>query len=140
METFMISIENIRSAKSDLKVKAAALRQWKRDLKEKQREGTDCIFHQYRLPILKEEFRYQHVCYCLARGRTITKIENNSKEGLNVQRLRVEFLAMFKLPLVLVYGQKIDEALLYRSQRPAQELSGSADGACSGAVHVGAPG
>ena len=79
--------EQIRALKLNLKEIAQQIRNQK-VLRKKLHPHHDKYVGDYKLYSLRDEFRYKHVAYCLARGRNIEQIDR----GLNLDLDRVNWI------------------------------------------------
>lgn len=67
--------QQIRALKLNLKEIAKSIKNQK-VLRKKSHPFHEKYIGDYSLLCLREEFRYKHVAYCLARGRTIEQVDN----------------------------------------------------------------
>jgi len=75
--------------KAELKALAKEIRQWKSWRKPINRRGTDLQQWDvdFKVFILKREFRHRHIAYCMLRGRTYEQIENYCHEAPDFDKI-----------------------------------------------------
>lgn len=81
----------IKEMKAHLKTLAASIRQHRREYKDAQRgRGVDWTAPYWKVFAESDQFRYEHVAYCLVRGRKYEEIERTVHEGNEIDMEKVE--------------------------------------------------
>jgi hypothetical protein len=75
----------IRTLKLKLKDLASQIKNQKNVRKKSHPAHADVYSGDYSLSCLRESYRYHHVAYCLARGRTLESVDSGA--GLNMERV-----------------------------------------------------
>jgi len=70
----------MKNLKEEQKALAGKIKDNKKDIKERQRNGDYAGHQQYNLLKQKKEYRHKHLAYCMMRGRTYEEIENKCRE------------------------------------------------------------
>ena len=86
----------LKSFKKSIKEKASQIRAMKRLFREYQRIGDEKSYIlQSELLRLRDEFRHEHIAYCILRGRTILEIENSPSRETNKSKIKNILLRIF---------------------------------------------
>lgn len=76
----------LKECKASLKAQAANIRSLKSDLRKAWQEKRSMAPHyQSEIYYAKRNYRYQHVAYCLVRGKTLEMVEPFSRTPLDMR-------------------------------------------------------
>lgn len=86
----------IKTIKSNLKLKSLEIRISKSIFRSSQRENDSDVWRlQSRLLTLREEYRYEHIAYCIMRGRKMLEIETSPLKEASKSKIKNILLRVF---------------------------------------------
>lgn len=80
----------MKTIKTELKAQANAIREMKQDISTGMRAGQYRGNSQATLIGLKETFRYNHLAYCMIRGREYKECENTTRRENEINMSKLE--------------------------------------------------
>ncbi len=80
----------MKTIKQNLKTQAATIREMKQETSSGMRSGKYMGGLQWTLQCAQETYRYDHIAYCMIRGREYLEIENKTRPGNEINQSKLD--------------------------------------------------